>query len=84
MTGIGAAFLAPDRLAARGLTPTSIIYAPTGEEVSTAARLSELRAADPGGLAIIRQLDEDDPDDQAVIRRYLTFPGRSSPATPCP
>ena len=75
MTGIGAAFLAPDRLAARGLTPKSIIYAPTGEEVSGAARLSELRAADPGGLAIIRQLDEDDPDDQAVLLRYLTFPG---------
>jgi N-acyl-D-aspartate/D-glutamate deacylase len=75
MTGIGAAFLAPDRLAARGLTPRSIIYAPTGEEVSSAARLSELRADDPGGLAIIRQLDDDDPDDQAVLLRYLTFPG---------
>src|SRR5262249_9183393 len=34
MTGIGAAFLAPERLAERGLTPRSIIYAPTGEEVS--------------------------------------------------
>jgi N-acyl-D-aspartate/D-glutamate deacylase len=75
MTGIGAAFLAPDRLAARGLTPASIIYAPTGEEVSTAARLSELRAADPGGLAIIKQLDDDDPADQSVLLRYLTFPG---------
>ena len=75
MTGIGAAFLAPDRLADRGLTPTSIIYAPTGEEVSSAARLTELRAADPGGLAIIRQLDDDDPADQAVLLRYLTFPG---------
>ena len=75
MTGIGAAFLAPDRLAARGLTPTSIVYAPTGERVASAARLSELRAADPGGLAIIRQLDDDDPDDQAVLLRYLTFPG---------
>jgi len=75
MTGIGAAFLAPERLADRGLTPTAIIYAPTGEEVSGAARLDELRAADPGGLAIIRQLDDDDPADQAVLRRYLTFPG---------
>jgi N-acyl-D-aspartate/D-glutamate deacylase len=75
MTGIGAAFLAPGRLAARGLTPTSIVYAPTGEQVASAARLSELRAADPGGLAIIRQLDDDDPDDQAVLLRYLTFPG---------
>jgi N-acyl-D-aspartate/D-glutamate deacylase len=75
MTGIGAAFLAPERLADRGLTPRSIIYAPTGEEVSSAARLNELRATDPGGLAIIRQLDEEDPDDRAVLLRYLTFPG---------
>jgi len=75
MTGIGAAFLAPERLPERGLTPRSLIYAPTGEEVSGAARLNELRATDPGGLAIIRQLDDDDPADQAVLLRYLTFPG---------
>jgi N-acyl-D-aspartate/D-glutamate deacylase len=75
MTGIGAAFLAPERLAERGLTPRSIIYAPTGEEVASAARLNELRATDPGGLAIIRQLDDDDPNDQALLLRYLTFPG---------
>jgi N-acyl-D-aspartate/D-glutamate deacylase len=75
MTGIGAAFLAPERLAERGLTPQSIIYAPTGEEVASAARLNELRATDPGGMAIIRQLDEEDPNDQAVLLRYLTFPG---------
>ena len=75
MTGIGAAFLAPERLAERGLTPRSLIYAPTGEEVASAARLNELRATDPGGLAIIRQLDDDAPDDQAVLLRYLTFPG---------
>ncbi|MGH3265303.1 MAG: amidohydrolase family protein, partial [Trebonia sp.] len=75
MTGIGAAFLAPERLPERGLTPRSLIYAPTGEEVASAARLNELRATDPGGLAIIRQLDEDDPADLAILRRYLTFPG---------
>jgi N-acyl-D-aspartate/D-glutamate deacylase len=75
MTGIGAAFLAPERLAERGLTPRSIIYAPTGEEVSSAARLSQLRDADPGGLAIIRTLDDNDPDDRALLLRYLTFPG---------
>ena len=69
MTGIGAVFLAPERLAERGLTPRSIIYAPTGEEVASAARLNELRTTDPGGLAIIRQLDDDDPDDQAVLLR---------------
>jgi N-acyl-D-aspartate/D-glutamate deacylase len=75
MTGIGAAFLAPERLAERGLTPRSIIYAPTGEEVSSAARLSQLRDADPGGLAIIRTLDDNDPGDRAFLLRYLTFPG---------
>ena len=75
MTGIGATFLAPERLAERGLTPRSLIYAPTGEEVSGVARLNELRATDPGGLAIIRQLDDDDPNDQAVLLRYLMFPG---------
>jgi N-acyl-D-aspartate/D-glutamate deacylase len=75
MTGIGAAFLAPERLADRGQTTRSIIYAPTGEEVANAARLKELRAIDPGGLAIIKLLDEEDPNDRAVLLRYLTFPG---------
>lgn len=75
MTGIGAAFLAPERLGERGLTPDSLTYAPTGERVGTEARLRELRAADPGGLVIIRQLDEDDARDRAVLLRSLTFPG---------
>jgi N-acyl-D-aspartate/D-glutamate deacylase len=75
MTGIGAAFLAPERLHERGLNPRNLIYAPTGEQVADAARLAELRAADPGGLAIIRQLDESDADDRALLMRYLLFPG---------
>ncbi|HZR49639.1 MAG TPA: amidohydrolase family protein [Streptosporangiaceae bacterium] len=75
MTGIGAAFLAPERLGERGLTPESLTYAPTGERVGTEARLRELRAADPGGLVIIKQLDEDDARDRAVLLRSLTFPG---------
>jgi N-acyl-D-aspartate/D-glutamate deacylase len=74
MTGIGAAFLAPERLAERGLVPSSLTYAPTGERVASAVRLRELRAADPGGLTIIRQLDEDDPNDRALLMRYLQFP----------
>ncbi len=74
MTGIGAAFLAPERLHERNLTPTSLTYAPTGERVADEARLRELRAADPGGLAIIRQLDEDDPADLDVLLRSLVFP----------
>ena len=75
MTGIGAAFLAPERLGERGLTPASLAYAPTGERVATEDRLRELRAADPGGLVIIRQLDEEDARDREVLLRSLLFPG---------
>jgi cytosine/adenosine deaminase-related metal-dependent hydrolase len=75
MTGIGAVFLAPERLSERGLTPQSLTYAPTGEQVASAERLRELRATDPGGLVIIRLLDEDDPADLGLLMRSLTFPG---------
>jgi dihydroorotase-like cyclic amidohydrolase len=75
MTAIGAAFLAPERLGERGLVPSSLTYAPTGERVATTARLRELRQADPGGLAIIDLLREDDPVDAALLMRSLTFPG---------
>ncbi len=75
MTAIGAAFLAPERLGERGLSPSSLTYAPTGERVADQARLRELREADPGGLAIIEQLHEDDPGDRALLMRSLTFPG---------
>jgi N-acyl-D-aspartate/D-glutamate deacylase len=75
MTGIGAAFLAPERLAERGLTPSNLTYAPTGERIADVARLRELRATDPGGLAIIRLLDDDDPAERALLLRYVLFPG---------
>jgi cytosine/adenosine deaminase-related metal-dependent hydrolase len=75
MTGIGAAFLAPERLGERGLSPSSLIYAPTGERVASVDRLRELRQADPGGLAIIELLREDDPGDRELLMRSLTFPG---------
>src|SRR5690349_10378502 len=75
MTGIGAAFLAPERLGERGLTPSSLTYAPTGERVASPARLRELRQADPGALVIIDLLREDDPADRALLMRSLTFPG---------
>jgi dihydroorotase-like cyclic amidohydrolase len=75
MTAIGAAFLAPERLGERRLVPSSLTYAPTGERVATEARLAELRRADPGGLAIIELLNEDDPADRGLLMRSLTFPG---------
>jgi dihydroorotase-like cyclic amidohydrolase len=75
MTGIGAAFLAPERLGERGLSPSSLTYAPTGERVASEARLRELRQADPGGLVIIDLLDESSAADRALLMRSLTFPG---------
>jgi N-acyl-D-aspartate/D-glutamate deacylase len=75
MTGIGATFLAPERLAERGMVPSDLTYAPTGERVADAARLRELRAADPAGLAIIRHLNDDDPADRELLTRYILFPG---------
>jgi cytosine/adenosine deaminase-related metal-dependent hydrolase len=74
MTGIGAAFLAPERLAERELAPQDLTYAPTGEQVADMERLRELRATDPGGLAIIRHLNEDDPADFDIMLRSLLFP----------
>ncbi|MFF4777175.1 amidohydrolase family protein [Microtetraspora fusca] len=71
MTGIGATFLAPELLGNRGMRPDSLVYAPTGERVADAARLRELRAADPGGLVIVHFLDEDVPADVAVMDRAL-------------
>ena len=83
MTGIGAAFLAAERLGERGLAPASLTYAPTGERVGSEARLRELRQSDPGGLVIIDMLSEDDLADRALLTRSLTFPGAVVPATPC-
>src|SRR5580693_1033827 len=75
MTAIGAAFLAPERLGERGLVPASLTYAPTGERVAGADRLRELRRDQPGGLAIIKFLDENDAADRELLMRSLTFPG---------
>jgi N-acyl-D-aspartate/D-glutamate deacylase len=75
MTAIGAAFLAPERLGERGLVPSSLTFAPTGERVASADRLRELRRDQPGGLAIIELLDENDAADRGLLMRSLTFPG---------
>ena len=68
-TVVGAAFLAPDLLHRMGIAPSSLTYLPTGERVADAGRLAELRATDPGGSVVVHFLDEDDPDDLAVLER---------------
>jgi dihydroorotase-like cyclic amidohydrolase len=73
-TAIGAAFLAPERLAERGLAPRSLTFLPTGERVTDDARLRELRETSPGGQVIVEFFDEDDPADRAILRRSLGSP----------
>jgi len=68
-TVIGASFLAPELLHRMGVRPQNITYLATGERVADAGRLAELRAKDPSGLAVLHVLDEDDPDDLAVLER---------------
>ncbi len=73
MTGIGAQFLAPERLQARGMTPRSLLYAPSGERVADAGRLKQLREQDPGGLVIADFLDEERPSDLDTLLKSLSF-----------
>jgi len=73
-TSIGAAFLAPDRLRATGLTPSSIVMLGTGERIADDRRLLHIRAADPGATCFVEFLDERDEADRARLRRALAFP----------
>jgi amidohydrolase family protein len=71
MTAIGAVFLAPERLGARGLRPTDIVYARTNQRVRDVEHLGRLRAADPGGPCFVHFLDETKAADAAVLRAAL-------------
>ncbi|MFD0416956.1 amidohydrolase family protein [Streptomyces sp. NPDC127108] len=74
MTAVGAAFLAPELLPAAGLDVTDVVLAATGERIRDTDRLRELRAADPGALAVLHFLDETDAHDRAFIDRALLHP----------
>jgi imidazolonepropionase-like amidohydrolase len=73
MTGIGAAFLAPELLHRRGLTPHSIGFLATGRRMVDEAELRALRESDPGGAAFVHFLDEADPAAFAHVERALAF-----------
>lgn len=73
-TGIGAFFLAPEKLAGLGITPSSLQMVESGEHIADEARLRELRATDPGAACIVTFLDEADPFDRAVLQRSLAYP----------
>ncbi|MEU8456615.1 amidohydrolase family protein [Streptomyces griseoaurantiacus] len=73
-TAVGAAFIAPERLRAKGLGPRSVVMVETGERIADEARLRLLRARDPGAPCLLEFLDEDAPGDRALLRRALAFP----------
>lgn len=74
-TGIGAFFLAPERLHAWGLTPHSLVVVPTGERIASEARLRQLRDTESGLPVIVEFLDETVDADRALLQRSLEFPG---------
>ncbi|MBZ5736989.1 amidohydrolase family protein [Nocardioides mangrovi] len=73
-TAVGAAFVAPARLGAWGIGPSSIVMVETGERIADEKRLLQLRAETPGAPCIIEFLDENDPADAALLRMSLEFP----------
>ena len=73
-TSVGAFFLAPDRLPAAGLRPSSIVMLGTGERIADARRLDELRRIDPGATCFVEFLDERDPADRERLHQALAYP----------
>lgn len=73
-TAVGAAFIEPDRLRLKGLSPSSVVILDTGERVADEARLRQLREADPGAPCILEFLDETEPRDRALLHQALAFP----------
>lgn len=73
-TAVGAAFLAPERLAAWGLTPVNVTMLATGRRVADVAELEHLRATSPAQTCVLEYLDETVPHDAALLHRALAFP----------
>ena len=73
-TAVGAYFLDPDRLAALGLAPSSIVLTGTGERIADETRLREVRASDPGAACVFAFLDEEEPADRTLLQRSLAYP----------
>jgi N-acyl-D-aspartate/D-glutamate deacylase len=73
-TGVGAFFLAPERLPTMGLRPSSLVLLPSGERIADEARLREVRAQAPGTPCVVEFFDEDDPSDRALLHQALAYP----------
>ena len=73
-TAVGAFFLAPERLAAWGLRPSSLVLLPSGERIADMARLREVREQQPGTPCIVEFLDESLPADRKLLHDALAYP----------
>ncbi len=73
-TGIGAAFLAPERLGVWGIAPSNIVIVATGERIRDAEHLRHMRKTDPGAACIVEFIDDADPTDRALLERALAVP----------
>lgn len=73
-TAVAAAFLAPERLDAAGIRPSSIVLLPTGERIADEARLRQVRAEQPGTPCLVEFLDESVPADAKLLERALAYP----------
>jgi cytosine/adenosine deaminase-related metal-dependent hydrolase len=73
-TGIGAFFLAPERLASWGLRPSSLVLLPSGERIADEARLRQVREQAPGTPCVVEFLDETVPADLALLQSALAYP----------
>ena len=84
MTAIGADYFDPQRLHILGGsgTPSDVVYARTGETLSSIDRLIELRAIDPGGLAFLKAFDEEKEHDRLTRIASLSGAVIASDAVP--
>lgn len=73
-TGIGAFFLAPERLPSWDLCPRDLVLLPSGERIRDEAHLRRARASDPGASCIVEFLDDENPANRALLQRFRAFP----------
>jgi N-acyl-D-aspartate/D-glutamate deacylase len=73
-TGVGAFFLAPERLGRWGIGPSSIVLLPSGERIADEARLRQVREQTPEMECIVEFLDESNRADLALLEQALAFP----------
>lgn len=74
MTAIGAAFLDPNLLHRRGITPYSIEHLASGRRLTDAEELTRMRNAHGGDIVFVHFLEGDDPSTRDLLTRSLVFP----------